>query len=151
MIHPDPDPPIPPLSAASAYDPYYNPNPLHFHDTHSSSSSFKRDNPLYIDSDLPSELPSTTEPSERAPSSYIPDDTSIESIPDEPPTGSRSSRTANHLPISAGNVTSVDVIVEPIPRGYVNDDVSYHGNRAPVSGTLEPTVDEQDHVVSVRL
>ena len=41
------------------YDPYFNPNPTHLHDMR---SSLKRDTPVYTDSDLPSELPSTTEP-----------------------------------------------------------------------------------------
>ena len=132
------------------YDPYFNPNPTHLQDMR---SSLKKDTTVYTDSDLPSELPSTTEPSERAPSSYVSDNTSIESMPDE------SSRTANYLPISVGNVTSVDVTLEPLPRGYVEDDIvtrrpndvsHLYGDRPRFGFNPEPIIDEDDNVVSVR-
>ena len=129
------------------YDPYFNPNPTHLHDMR---SSLKRDTTVYTDSDLPSELPSTTEPSERAPSSYVPDNTSIESMPEE------SSRTANYLPISVGNVTSVDVTLEPLPKGYVEDEdvmrrpYDVYRDRFRVGTKVEPIIDEDDNVVSVR-
>ena len=74
-------------------------------------------------------------------------------MPDE------NSRTANYLPISVGNVTSVDVTLEPLPRGYVEDDDAvrrpngvYHpyGDRPRFGSSVEPAIDEDDNVVSVR-
>ena len=65
----------------------------------------------------------------------------------------------NYLPVSVGNVTSVDVTLEPLPRGYVEDDIvtrrpndvsHLYGDRPRFGFNAEPIIDEDDNVVSVR-
>ncbi len=101
----------------------------------------------YYDNELPSELPRGTksEPYPVLSGTRIPENVSVELL------ANPYHQSPSRVPVSAGHVTSVDVVMEPPPRdvtGTRNYGVAYPTDNR-IGASPEPTMTEKNNVVMV--